>query len=154
MGYIGPTPEDARREQEHKSEYIKGTLSYPFTDSTMKERRNVLTASLFGVLVAYVGIIPKSLPVFGIDFETNEQENLLIFLTLIVIYFVISFSVRAFSDVAAIILIAKEGGAQKNTARTVKTVKTAFLVRVVIDVVVPILTAVIALVGLCGELTA
>lgn len=154
MGYIGRTPEDARREREQENEHIKATLSYPFTDSTMKERRNVLAASLLGVLVAYVGVVPKSLPIFGINFATNEQENLLILLTVVVIYFAISFCVRASSDVAAIILIAKEGGTEKPTSTTVKTVATAFSVRLVIDVGIPLLTAVTALVGLGGELAA
>ncbi len=103
MGYIGRTPEDEQRDQAQRNEQITKILSYPFTDYTMKERRNVLAASLLGILVSYVGIVPKSLPIFGIDFLANEQKNLLILLALILIYFTISFYVRAFSDVTAMI---------------------------------------------------
>ena len=154
MGYIGRSPEDARREQERRSQDIRQTLCYPFTDSTMKERRNVLTASLLGILVAYVGIVPESLPVFGVEFAANEQDNLLIILLLIMIYFAISFYLRAFSDVAAMVLVAKEGGAEKPTTSTVRTVAAAFSARLVIDVGIPLLTAITALVGLGGELAA
>lgn len=152
MGYIGRSPEDAH--QERRNQDIQRILCYPFTDSTMKERRNLLTASLLGILVAYVGIVPESLPVFGVEFAANEQDNLLIIFLLIIIYFAISFYVRAFSDVAAMVLVAKEGGTEKPTTTTVKTVAAAFLVRLLIDVGVPLLTAITALVGLGGELAA
>lgn len=151
MSYIGRTPEDHRREQEQKNEQIRETLSYPLKDSTMKERRNLLTASLLGILVAYVGLVPKSLPVFGIDFATNEQENLLILLFLIVIYFTISFYVRAFSDLVGMILVSGRGKGKSDT-KTGKMIAAAFSVRLVIDAGVPLMAAVAASWGLGWEL--
>ena len=151
MNYIGQSPEGQRRERERENEQLKETLSYPVGDSTMKERRNVLTASLLGILVVYVGIVPESLPVFGVEFSANEQENLLIPLLLIIVYFTVSFWVRAFSDVTALIL---GSGRAKNGDRTkvVKTIASIFSLRLMIDVGVPLITALTALVGLGLEI--
>lgn len=152
MNYIGRTPEHEQREQEQSNEQITKTLSYPFTDSTMKERRNVLAAALLGILVSYVGIVPTSLPIFGVDFAANEQQNLLILLALIVIYYFISFYVRAFADLSAMILMDIEDGKEKWTTPTAKAVAATFSVRLIMDVGVPLLTAVAALIGLGVEL--
>lgn len=148
MGYLGRTPEDARREQEQKHERIRKTLSYPFTDSTLKERRNVLAVSVLGILVAYVGIVPKSLPIFGVELATGDQENLLVLLSIAVLYFAISFYLRAFSDVAAMILVAKEEGKEKPASKIVTALATVFSARLLIDVGVPLVTAAVALAGL------
>ena len=151
MSYIDRTPEDQRREQEQQNEQIRETLSYPLKDSTMKERRNLLTAALLGILVAYVGLVPKSLPVFGIEFATNEQANLLMLLFLIVIYFTISFYVRTFSDLAAMILVSGRGKGERCT-KISKVIGYAFSVRLVIDAGVPLMAAVAALWGVGWEL--
>jgi len=67
-------------------------------ESTRKTRHWLLSSSLICLLITYAEIIPNKISALGIEFSTKNQESLLKVFSLVLIYFLITFLVHAWSD--------------------------------------------------------
>lgn len=76
-------------------------LREPLNDTSRKVRRNLLAASVIGVFIAKVGLIPSKFAVFGIEFSEANQDALLILLIFVIAYFAITFLVYVSSELVA-----------------------------------------------------
>ena len=76
----------------------KSFLADPLSDITRKERRNLIAASFFGVLVAYGGFIPTKVTTFGIELSNLEQTTFVTLVLGVVLYFFLAFTIYGLSD--------------------------------------------------------
>lgn len=73
-------------------------LSDPLSDVARKERRNLLIASITGILIATAGLVPKHISALGIEFSPLAQNAFVILAALVVVYFVFAFAIYGISD--------------------------------------------------------
>lgn len=76
-------------------------LREPFNETTRKTRRNLLAASVLGVVIAKVGLIPSKISAFGIDFTAANQQSLVLLLAFAIAYFGLAFIVYLYSELVA-----------------------------------------------------
>ena len=81
--------------------HVFNKLREPLHETTRKVRRNLLAASVIGVVVTDVGLIPKKISVFGIEFSYSNQQALITLLAVAIGYFLISFLVYVKSELSA-----------------------------------------------------
>ena len=65
---------------------------------TRKERVWLLGTSLVAVLLTQAGLVPTEMTIFGAKFAHWDQNVLIVVLIFVVVYFLISFAVYAWSD--------------------------------------------------------
>ena len=70
---------------------ITDYLTDPLSETTRKERRNLLIASTIGILVAKMGLIPSQISALGIEFSAPNQQVFIQLVGFIIIYFLIAF---------------------------------------------------------------
>jgi len=80
---------------------FQNRLREPFTEVTRRTRRNFLAASVVGIVIVKVGLIPTKISAFGIDFTQSNQNALLNLITLVISYFGIAFFVYMLSELTA-----------------------------------------------------
>jgi hypothetical protein len=73
-------------------------LRDPLSENTRKERRFLLLVSFIAVAVAQIGLIPTKIEALGIAVEKTDQKALLLLLTVLVAYFLITFIIYATMD--------------------------------------------------------
>jgi len=76
-------------------------LINPLNELTRKIRRNLLIASVLGITIVKVGLLPVKISAFGITFSQTNQSSLLILIALIILYFLITFVVYMSSEMTA-----------------------------------------------------
>ena len=69
-----------------------------FSDQARKERRNVLAASVIGILIGATNLVPTKLATLGLTFEVAEQRIFLFVVAGVQLYFLLSFLIYARSD--------------------------------------------------------
>jgi len=139
-------------------------LREPLNETSRKVRRNLLAASVVGVFIAKVGLIPSKFAVLGIEFSEANQDALLTLLIFVIAYFAFTFLVYVSSELVAWQMIfrseemerlQKQAGRSRHSidseherylwekARyTYFQARPAFFVRLFVEVVVPIVFAV------------
>jgi len=73
-------------------------LADPLSAITRSERRNLLFASIAGILLAKAGLVPTQIAAFGIVLSVPEQSTFLVIVALIVLYFLGAFIVYGLAD--------------------------------------------------------
>src|SRR5690348_8160379 len=73
-------------------------LSDPLSDVSRRERRNLLIASVVGVLVSYVGLVPTRISALGIEFPAPAQNSFLVLIALVICYFIAAFLIYSLAD--------------------------------------------------------
>jgi len=70
----------------------------PLSEVTRRERRSLLGVSTLGIIMTKTGLIPEKITTFGVVFTETHQKSLLFLVAFIVVYFLISFVIYAWSD--------------------------------------------------------
>src|SRR3972149_1614277 len=70
----------------------------PLSEVTRKERRSLLGVSTIGIIMVKTGLIPEKITAFGVKFSKTDQKSLLFIVAFIIVYFLISFVIYAWSD--------------------------------------------------------
>ncbi len=145
-------------------------LREPLNETTRKSRRNLLAASVIGVVIAKVGLVPSKISAFGIDFTAANQQSLILLLVFAIAYFGVTFVVYLYSELIAWQLVfrseelkqLKEESQRKRSeinsdeelylhdrARfTYIQARPAFFIRIFIELVIPVTFAVYTAVAL------
>lgn len=142
------------------SKLFSDSLRDPLNETTRKTRRNLLAASLAGLVIAKVGLIPTKISAFGIEFSADNQQSLVMLLALVIAYFAAAFFVYSYSEFTAWQLAFRsqelqqlEEGLQrtknilqtdeeiwfhKQAERTYYQARPTFIVRIFVEFVVPV----------------
>lgn len=80
---------------------FQNRLREPFTEVTRRTRRNFLAASVVGIVIIKVGLIPTKINAFGIEFTQSNQNALLNLIALVISYFGIAFFIYILSELTA-----------------------------------------------------
>ncbi|WP_114982438.1 hypothetical protein [Idiomarina sp. 017G] len=69
-----------------------------------------MTASVIGVVLTKVGLVPSKISAFGVEFTSSNQRALMIVLAAAIAYFAVSFMVYVYSELTAwkIVIASKE----------------------------------------------
>lgn len=70
----------------------------PLSEITRKERRNLLLATMVGVLVSKAGLVPTKLAAFGVELAAPAQKTFVLLVALSVLYFIGAFLTYGISD--------------------------------------------------------
>lgn len=73
-------------------------LADALSETTRKEKRNLLVASAIGTMVATTGLVPTQLSTLGIQFSAPEQRAFITLLLTAVIYFTLVFGAYSLAD--------------------------------------------------------
>jgi len=99
-------------------------LKDPLRELTRNKRKYLLLSSVIAIAVIKAGFVPTKVSALGIEFQQSEQRYLIIFISLIALYFLASFILYAVADLLAWIheirVIQKltiRHGIEKNEAR-------------------------------------
>ena len=77
-------------------------ISYdPLSEVTRKERRALLGFSLLGLALVLVPLVPTKIAAFGIEFASINRRTLIFLYVLLIVYYLIAFTIYAFSDLVA-----------------------------------------------------
>jgi hypothetical protein len=76
-------------------------LADPLSEVTRKERLYLLGVSTIAVVIKLTGLVPTEISALGIKFEKANQETLLFYLGLVVLYFLGAFVLYGTSDLLA-----------------------------------------------------
>ena len=90
--------------------HFSDRLREPLNETTRKVRRNLMAASVIGVVLTKVGLVPSKISAFGVEFTSANQQALMTLLAAAIGYFAISFLVYVYSELTAwqIVLTSKE----------------------------------------------
>ena len=78
--------------------YSMDRLREPFNETTRKTQRNLLIASILGIIASKVGFVPTKITAFGVDFSLSNIESLIALLSAIILYFLFTFIVFSASE--------------------------------------------------------
>jgi len=84
-----------------ETNHFSERLREPLNETTRKSRRNLMAASVVGVIITDVGLVPTKISAFGVEFTSSNQQALITLLVAAVGYFAISFLVYIFSELEA-----------------------------------------------------
>ncbi|HDM8137811.1 TPA: hypothetical protein P0E12_002044 [Vibrio harveyi] len=79
-------------------EHFTDRLREPLNETTRKARRNLLAASVLGIVTSKVGLVPTKISAFGVEFSSSNLEALMTLLALSIGYFLITFVVYITSE--------------------------------------------------------
>lgn len=75
-----------------------GYLADPLSDVSRKEWRNLLIASVAGILIAAVGLVPAHVSALGIEFSPPTQDAFVVLAAFLVLYLIFAFVIFGISD--------------------------------------------------------
>lgn len=91
----GPTGKDIEKSASdvyrHKKDVEKINNVNPFSEHTLRLKRNLLTMSVFGILLGIVGIDGGRISVFGLSSQYIGKDAVFLIIASIIIYMMISF---------------------------------------------------------------
>lgn len=73
-------------------------LKEPLSITTRKCRRSLLASSVLGIIVGHTGLLPEKISDLGIRFSNRDQSALLVILSLLILYFLVTFFLYAAHD--------------------------------------------------------
>ncbi|WP_448871427.1 hypothetical protein [Desulfobulbus propionicus] len=77
---------------------LEGILKDPLSEVSRKERRALLGISLLSIMVVNIGLIPTKISALGIDLKPEDQYAFRIILALVLVYYIIAFTLYGLSD--------------------------------------------------------
>ena len=98
------TPDSSEGAQQTAESSLRAAeiaLSDPLKAETRKARLYLLGASLVGITIVYTGLVPQEITTLGIQFGEADRQSLVIILALVVVYFLVAFTVYGISDFLA-----------------------------------------------------
>jgi hypothetical protein len=84
---------------EHDFEHTR--LRDALSNVTRRERQFLLGISLLGIALIKAGLVPSKISGLGIEFQSANQEALLLIVAIVIIYFLVAFTIYAASDFLA-----------------------------------------------------
>jgi len=160
-----PMPESVKTEPEaHQSKDAKFFQS-PWSDETHKTKRNLLLAATAGLAISAAGIVPKEISAFGLTVDDIDQRAFLIILSLVIAYLLVTFVLAVYSDFIRsfwdeltkieIIKLPEDQSLRElilSKRKIVARLKDLHMLRVVVDVAIPVLAGATAIVWLIYKL--
>jgi hypothetical protein len=68
------------------------------TDPSRKERKALLALSAVGLAIGWGNLVPTDIPGLGVTLEPNDQGSLVLLVTGVIAYFLVSFVIYAWAD--------------------------------------------------------
>lgn len=144
---------------------LKDRLKDPLTETARKVRRNLLAASVVGIVIVKVGLVPNKVSAFGIDFTQANQEALLQLIAAVIAFYSVTFLVYVASELTAwnIALRSEQFDSMMSQERNIReylgddergdyffkdirrlsvTAQPVFVLRLIIEVVAPLMLAI------------
>jgi hypothetical protein len=146
-----------------ESNHFSDRLREPLNETTRKVRRNLMAASVVGIILTKVGLIPTKVSAFGVEFSSANQEALMLLLASAIAYFTINFIVYVYSELTAWDLLftsremedmkvealryEKEGPSdaskfREHTRHLYFRTKPTFYIRLFVELIIPIVFAI------------
>ncbi len=154
---------DAKRRERlsEDSEFFQN----PWSDETRKLRRNLLLTSTAGIIMAAAGIFPKEISALGLKVDDIDQHALLIVFAIVIAYLTFSYIFYTYSDfmhsfwselskVETLELPTDEFARELILTRMKwkGRLQNIHMIRIIIDVAIPIVAGFIALVWLLAKM--
>jgi hypothetical protein len=96
------TPNSSERPRQSTTpsvrESAKIALSDPLKAETRKARLYLLGVSMVGISIVRTGLVPQEISTLGITFGDADQRSLLVILSFVVLYYLVTFAVYGVSD--------------------------------------------------------
>lgn len=106
---IDDTLADSKLNSKIKNQFdFKAYLKNPLSEIAKGERKALLGVSLLAVSISYLGIEPSQINAVGFSFNIDDFKNIYLILKLVIIYFLVAFSIHAYSDFLNWFLSARE----------------------------------------------
>ena len=74
------------------------SITDPLSEVTRGERKALLTSCVVGLAISVGGLVPEKVETFGIEVSATQEQNLLQILAGVITYYLIGFSIYAWSD--------------------------------------------------------
>ena len=74
------------------------SVTDPLSEVTRAERRALLASCMIGLAISVGGLVPEKIETFGIEVSATQEQNLLQILAGVITYYLIGFSIYAWSD--------------------------------------------------------
>jgi biopolymer transport protein ExbB/TolQ len=74
------------------------SVTDPLSEVTRAERKSLLSACVVGLAISVGGLVPGKIETFGIEVSAAQEQSLLQILAGVITYFLIGFSIYAWSD--------------------------------------------------------
>jgi len=74
------------------------SVTDPLSEVTRTERKSLLTACVIGLAISVGGLVPERIDTFGIEVSAAQEQSLLQVLAGVITYYLIGFSIYAWSD--------------------------------------------------------
>ncbi|QIR07674.1 hypothetical protein [Salinivibrio costicola] len=84
-----------------ETNHFSERLREPLNETTRKVRRNLMAASVVGIVLTKVGLVPTKISAFGVEFSSSNQQALMLLLASAICYFTVSFIVYVYSELTA-----------------------------------------------------
>ncbi|WP_155522576.1 hypothetical protein [Salinivibrio sp. HTSP] len=84
-----------------ETNHFSERLREPLNETTRKVRRNLMAASVVGIVLTKVGLVPTKISAFGVEFSSSNQQALMLLLASAICYFMVSFIVYVYSELTA-----------------------------------------------------
>lgn len=104
---VNDLPEVDKEEEKSKAEYEQpeylkfieeSNLIEPLSDNTRKQRRHLLLTILIALGITLGNLIPSKVTALGIEVSKAQQTNLHLLLAVVIVYFMVSFSLYGHVD--------------------------------------------------------
>jgi len=158
-----PDSTDSKPEDRVSKEAI--FFQSPWTEETRKTKRNLLLAATAGLAASAAGIMPKEINAFGLKVEDIDQTAFLILLSLVIGYLLVTFMLAVYSDFMRSYwdelnkfesFVLPEDDALRDLVlsqrRVVQRLKGVHIVRVAVDVAIPVIVGIMAIIWLICKL--
>lgn len=74
------------------------SVTDPLSEVTRAERKSLLASCVIGLAISVGGLVPGKIETFGIEVSASQEQSLLQILAGVITYFLIGFSIYAWSD--------------------------------------------------------
>jgi hypothetical protein len=74
------------------------SVTDPLSEVTRAERKALLTSCVIGLAISVGGLVPEKIETFGIEVSATQEQNLLQILAGVITYYLVGFSIYAWSD--------------------------------------------------------
>jgi biopolymer transport protein ExbB/TolQ len=74
------------------------SVTDPLSEVTRAERKALLASCVIGLAISVGGLVPEKIETFGIEVSATQEQNLLQILAGVITYYLIGFSIYAWSD--------------------------------------------------------
>lgn len=138
----------------------------PIGETARKQRKNLVGISLVGIIVVKIGILPSKITTFGVQFTETDQKTILLIFLLTISYFIIGFVIYIMPYLVnfrnqyierIIFLMQYKESEERNELKdkiaiSIKKTKCYYWVKMIYEVIFPIIIGQVALIMIFQEL--